>query len=89
MINLLSNCLLNFATQIFTMELITEPVYKNPTYLNVMNHYENGMKFKVISELEKHCQVFLDSLSSQGGPMKHAAKATAEYWNNEISNEFA
>lgn len=53
----------------------------------MINNYEYGLKFKDIPELQKHCQLFLDNLSSQGGPIKHAAKVIAGYWKNETSNE--
>ena len=85
--HLLSGCLREVATEMFAKELITRSVYKNPTYISLINDFENGMMFKDISGLENHCQLFLDSLSSQGGPVKSAAKAIAGYWKNEISNE--
>ena len=85
--DLLYGCLPNVVTQMYAKGLITEPVYCNPTYQSVMKDYENGMKFKTVPELEKHCQLFLDCLSSQGGPVKDAAKAIAEYWKDEINKE--
>ena len=87
LIDLLSNCLPNVATQMFAKKLITESVYNNPTFKSVMNDYKNGMNYKSIFELEEHCQLFLDSLSSQGGPVENAAKAIAGYWKNEINKE--
>ena len=85
--DLLYGCLPNVVTQMYAKRLITEPVYRNPTYQSVMNDYENGMKCKSFSELENHCQLFLDSLFSQGGQLKAAAKAIAEYWKDEINKE--
>ena len=85
--HLLSGCLQDVATEMYAKKLITKSVFQNPTYISLINDYENGMMFKDISGLENHCQLFLDSLSSQGGPMENAAKAIAVYWKNEISNE--
>ena len=85
--DLLYGCLPNVAAQMYAKRLITDAVYRNPTYPTIMNDYENGMKYKSISELEKHCQLFLDSLSSQGGPVQAAAKAIAGYWKDEINKE--
>ena len=78
LINVLSSCLPNVATQMFAKKLITESVYNNPTFKTVMNDYKNGMNYKSISELEEHCQLFLDSLSSQGGPVENATKAISQ-----------
>ena len=85
--DLLSSCLTDVATEMFAKKLITKHVYNNPTYRSVMNDYENGMNFKSIFELEKHCQLFLDSLSSQGGPVESAAKVIVEQWKDEINKE--
>ena len=85
--DLLYGCLRNVAMQMYSKGLITEPVYCNPTYISVMNDYENGMKYKTVPELEKHCQLFLDCLSSQGGPVQGAAKAIAGYWKDEVNKE--
>ena len=87
LIDVLSNCLPNVATQMFAKNVITESVYDNPTFKSVMTDYKNGMNYKSISELEEHCQLFLDSLSSQGGPVENAAKAIAGYWKNEINKK--
>lgn len=85
--DLLSGCLSNFATQMYSRKLITDPVYSNPTYKSIMKDFKNGMKFKTVPELEKHCQLFLDCLSSQGGPVQAAAKAIAQCWKDEINKE--
>ena len=85
--DLLSGCLPNVATQMYSKGLITDPVYSNPTYKSIMKDFKNGMKFKTVPELEKHCQLFLDCLSSQGGPVQAAAKALAGCWKDEINKE--
>ena len=83
----LSGCLREVATEMYAKELITKSVHQNPTYISLINDFENEMVFKDISGLENHCQLFLDSLSSQRGPVKSAAKVIAENWKSEISNE--
>ena len=40
LMDLLSNCLPNVATQMFAKKLITESVYNNPTFKSVMNDYK-------------------------------------------------
>ena len=71
----------------FARKLITKSVYNNPNYKDVMNDYKNGMNYKSISELEEYCQLFLNSLSSQGGPVESVAKVIAGYWKDEINKE--
>ena len=71
----------------FPRKLITESVYNNPNFKDVTNDYKNGMNFKSISELEEYCQVLLNSLSSQGGPVESVAKVIGGYWKDEINKE--
>ena len=85
--DLLYGCLPDVVTEMYAKGLITNAVCHNPTYISVMNDYENGMKFKTVPELEKHCQLFLDCLSSQGGAVQAAAKAIAGRWKDEINKE--
>ena len=85
--DLLSGCLSNVAMEMYAKTLITDPVFDNPTYKSIMKDYKNGMKFKTVPELEKHCQLFLNCLSSQGGPMKALANAIAQCWKDEINKE--
>ena len=69
---LLPNCLSNVATEMFAKKLITDPVHHNPTYQSIIDDYNNGMKYESVPELEKQCQLFLDSLFSQHGPVKNS-----------------
>ena len=71
----------------FARKSITESVYNNPNYKDVMNDYKNGINYKSISELEEHCQLFLNSLSNQGGPVESVAKVISGYWKDEINKE--
>ena len=71
----------------FGRKLITESVYNNLNYKDVMNDDKNGMNYKSITELEEYCQLLLYSLSSQGGPVESVAKVIAGYWKDEINKE--
>ena len=84
----LKTCLKEVAGKLFSHDLITLPVRDDPSYRNIEFEFQSGMEWKNdISELERHCQVFLDILSSQGGPVKSAADSLAKQWTQEAERE--
>ena len=69
----------------YSRNLISYAVYKAPTYGSMIGEFQNGMEFQgSVAELENHCQLFLESLSSQGGQVERAAKHLEEEWNKQF-----
>ena len=84
----LKACLVEVAKDLFSVDLITRSVLNDPTYGKIESEFQSGMELKEdISELEKHCKLFLDTLSSQGGPVKSAADILAKEWTQEAQRE--
>ena len=74
------------AAEMYSKGLISEAVKDNPTYDSMIRELEVGLQFlESVSELENHCQLFLECLSSQGGPAVGAAKVLAKDWNDEVN----
>lgn len=77
------------AGQLFAKGVIAKAVKNNPTYNSVINEFEAGLKFqKNPSEIEEYCKLLLESLSSQRGAAKHAAKSLKDKWKDTIEKEF-
>lgn len=77
------------AGQLYAKGVIAKAVKNNPTYNSVINEFEAGLKFqKNLSELEEYCKLLLESLSSQGGAAKRAAKTLKDKWNDKVEEEF-
>ena len=73
----------------YSRNLIADAVNEAPTFGSMIGEFQNGMQFQgSVVELEKHCQLFLDSLSSQGGPVERAAIHLAEEWKKNVNEEF-
>ena len=65
--------------------MIPDAVHDNPTFDSIIRQFEAGMEWKKsVSELKEHCQLFLDSLSTQA---EDAAKTLAREWKEEVKKE--
>ena len=74
----------------FAKNLISDAVNEAPTFGSMIDEFQNGMQFQgSVVELEKHCQLFLDSFTSQGGPVERAAKHLAEEWKKNVNEDFS
>ena len=73
----------------FSHELISRSVRDSPTVHSVINEFENATQYleEDISKLQEHCQLFLQCLSSEGGPMKLAAKKLCQDWMEEVKKQ--
>ena len=73
----------------FSHNLVTRSVRGSPTVHSVINEFENAMQYlkEDISKLQEHCQVFLQCLSSEGGPMKLAAQNLCQDWMEEVKKQ--
>ena len=82
----LKDTLPNIAAEMYSKGLISEAVKDNPTYDSMIREFEAGLQFLgSVSELENYCQLFLECLSIQGGPVVGAAKVLAKDWNDEVN----
>lgn len=82
----LHNCVPSVAAEMYSVGLISEDVKDAPTYDSMIHEFIAGMNTKRnVLKLEKYCQLFLESLSSQGGPVNAEAKVLAEDWKEEVT----
>ena len=81
-------CLQDVSKDMFSKGLISESTMTSPNYDTVISEFKTGMKEKEDTpQLEKHCQLFLTCLSSQGGPAEAVAEDLAEQWKEEVQKE--
>ena len=77
--------LVQVANKLFEVHLIPPKVQRSPTYdaiarcfLSMMNLLDSK------SDLEKHCMMFLEALSSVGGPIELVANLLREKWTTAL-----
>ena len=83
----LESSLKDVANKMFEKGLISKRVKDSPTYDSVIHEFQAGMRcVKDITQLEEHCQNFLDCFyyGSQGGPALFAAQNLAEKWKKDV-----
>ena len=86
--NQLSRCLPRVSAAMYSKSLISESVRDSPTVYNVIGEFESGMRLaNNISKLQEHCQLFLQCLSSEGGPTKLAAQKLCQDWMEEVKKQ--
>ena len=84
----LSRCLSEVADEMYRHKLISKPVRNKPNFHNVIDEFESGMMLiDDISKLWKHCQLFVQCLSSQGGPIEVAAQKLGKTWVEEVKKK--
>ena len=87
--NQLSRCLPQVAAEMYSKDLISKSVRDSPTAINVINEFERGLEIvnEDILKLQEHCQLFLQCLSSEGGPTKLVAQNLCKDWMEEVKRE--
>ena len=81
-------CLEDVARDMVSKGLISESTMTSLNYDTVISEFKTGMKEKQDTpQLEKHCQLFLTCLSSQGGPAEAVAEELTEQWKDEVQKE--
>ena len=87
--NQLSRCLPQVAAEMYSKDLISKSVRDSPTVVDVINEFERGMQIinEDILKLQEHCQLFLQCLSSEGGPTKLTAQKLCKDWIDEVKKE--
>ena len=87
--DLLSRCLSEVADEMYGHKLISKPVRNNPNVHDVIDEFESGMMLiDDITMLWEHCQLFLQCLSNQGGPIEAAAQKLGKNWVEEVKKKF-
>ena len=82
-------CLKKIAEQLYSKGLVTKAVQISPTFNSVMSEFGTTLQMSnSIQQIEKNCNQFVQSLSSQGGPAQAAAKNLVEQWKDSINREF-
>ena len=86
--NQLSRCLPRVSAAMYSKRLISESVRKSPTIDSVIDEFECGMRLaNNISKLQEHCQLFLQCLSSEGGPTKLSAQKLCQDWMEKVKKQ--
>ena len=76
-----------FAAKMFSHWLISSEVNKALNFSDIMSEFLVGMNFTSDShEICCRCQVFLDGLFDQGGPLKGVAHYIAKKWTTKIKS---
>ena len=69
----------------FASHLLTKETREKLLYSEIMSEVISGMNFlHDLDKLKKHCELFLQSLAQQDGPLKNAANSIAEAWTINI-----
>ena len=76
------------ATDMYSHGLVTKTVNDAPTFKDIMNEFQSGMKLiRNYQRLVKYCELFLQTLVDQGGPPSQAAFSIAEDWTDKIKEK--
>ena len=82
-------CLKKIAEQMYCKGLVSKAVQISPTFDSVMSQFEATLQISnSIQQIEKNCNQFVQSLSSQSGPAQAAAKNLVEQWKDNINRQF-
>ena len=72
----------SFAGEMYQADLINREAMKSHNYDVIMGQFISGMNFiHSISELQEHCQVFVDVLEKMGGAAKITSSEFTKEWN--------
>ena len=73
--------------KLYSNNVITETVRESLSYSKMIQEFEANLpNSKDVSELKRHCQVFLECIS-QGGPTDAVAKALSTEWGKVFGTE--
>uniref|UniRef100_A0A1X7TSU4 Uncharacterized protein n=1 Tax=Amphimedon queenslandica TaxID=400682 RepID=A0A1X7TSU4_AMPQE len=79
--DILESSLKDIANKLFEAKIVAQQVQKSPTYDAIASSFLSLMKIlDSKSALEKHCMMFLEALSSVGGPIERVAECLQEKW---------
>ena len=83
--DILESSLKEIANKLFEAKIVAQQVQKSPTYDAIASSFLSLMKIlNSKSDLEKHCVMFLEALSSVGGPIEHVAECLQEKWTTAL-----
>ena len=84
----LKRSLEKIATDMYSHDLITKTVNDAPTFKDIMNEFQSGMKLiHNYQRLVKYCELFLQTLVDQRGPPRQAAFSIAKEWTDQIKEK--
>ena len=84
----LRTSLQEIATNMYSHGLVTKTVNDAPTFKDIMNEFQSGMKLiRNYQRLVKYCELFLQTLVDQRGPPSQAAFSIAEDWTDKIKEK--
>ena len=84
----LRTSLQEIATNMYSHGLITKTVNDAPTFKDIMNEFQSGMKLiRNYQRLVRYCELFLQTLVDQRGPPSQAAFSIAEDWTDKIKEK--
>ena len=70
----------SISSHLYAKEMITESVRESLSYSKMIHDFEANLSFlNEVSEIKRHCQVFLECIS-QGGPTDAVARTLATEW---------
>ena len=86
--DLLKPSLKSVAANMFACHLITNETRDKQSYNDMMTEVTFGMNLlDDVHELKKHCELFLQCLAKQGGPLNNAANSFAKKWTINIKEK--
>ena len=86
--DLLKPTLKSVAANMFASHLLTKETRDKLIYSDIMSEVISGMNFQHdLDKLRKHCELFLQSLAQQDGPLKNAANSIAKAWTIKIEEK--
>ena len=84
---LLQFSLVHVANKLFEAHIIPPEVQKSPTYDAIATYFLSMMELlDSKSDLENHCVMFLEALSSVGGPIEFVANLLRKKWTTALED---
>ena len=85
---LLKASIKSIAVDMYSHGLISESTKDTANFNDIIREFKSGMNFiHDGQELVKYCQLFLQSLTEQGGPCEQAAHHIAKEWTDNINKK--
>ena len=86
----LSSSIERVASKLYAKELIGEAVKDKPDFSKIASGFNSILEFKSTKdEIEDLCQMFLESISSEGGPAKECAKDLKREWKQKAKENLS
>lgn len=81
------HCITAVANECYSKGIITCNVHSTPSYTAIHNEFTTGLSLQYsIPSIERHCTLYIQCLSSIGGPVESAAIQLAIDWEQEMKS---